>query len=142
MGLQPRPWDQRHTINVDVNYRPNLKWYWNFAWQYRSGWPYTDFQVKRIQREDDSYAYYHDYGTFNGSRYPAYHRLDVRINRNINTAKGKIIAFLHIINLYNRKNIYAYDHDIVKANSGGFRHIIVKETWFGLMPFAGISWEF
>lgn len=141
-GWLPRPWDQRHTINLDVNYRPNKKWHFNFTWQFHSGWPYTDFVVKRKQRDDGSFAYYHDYGLFAGSRYPPYHRLDVRVNRHYYTSNGTVTVFLHVINLYNHENIYSYDHDVVQADANSFRYDVARETYFPIIPFVGVSWEF
>ena len=61
LGTQPRSWDQKHTINLDVNYRPNPGWHFNMAWHYRSGWTFTDFEVDRIQRDDGTFAYFQDY---------------------------------------------------------------------------------
>jgi len=141
-GWLPRPWDQRHTINLDVNYRKNKKWHFNFSWYYRSGWPYTEFEVKRKQREDGSFAYYHDYGLFAGSRYLAYHRLDARINRYFYPSRGKVTVFLQIINLYNHENIYNYDHDILKETATDYQVEIARETYFPIIPFLGVSWEF
>ena len=141
-GSLPRLWDQRHTANLDVNYRPSRKWHFNFAWQFRSGWPYTPFEVKRIPRGDGTFAYYHDYGLFNSLRYPAYHRLDVRINRHFFPASGKITVFLHIINAYNHENVNNYDYSILDGNADPFRFEIDTETWFPILPFVGVSWEF
>lgn len=141
-GTLPRFWEQRHTANLDVNFRPNRKWHFNFAWQYRSGWPYTPFEVKRIARDDGTFAYYHDWGLFNSLRYPAYHRLDVRINRHFYSARGKITTFLHIINAYNHENVNNYDFSILEENAGSFRSEIDTETWFPILPFIGVSWEF
>ncbi len=140
-GTLPRPWDQRHTINFDLNYRLNRSWHFNLAWQYRSGWPYTPFEVKRIAREDGTFAYYHDYGLFNGSRYPAYHRLDMRINKHFHTSKGEITIFLHIINAYNHENINNFDFSVLEENADNFRFEIDKETWFSILPFIGVSWK-
>jgi hypothetical protein len=39
--------DQRHTINLDVNYRPNSKWQFNAAWQYHTGWHYTEYYYRK-----------------------------------------------------------------------------------------------
>jgi outer membrane receptor for ferrienterochelin and colicin len=142
LGWQSRPWDQRHTVNADVNYRLNNKWHFNLTWQYHSGWPYTPFEVKSKVREDGTYAFYHEYGTLNGKTYPSYHRMDVRINRYFYPSCGIITTFLHIINLYNQENIYNYDHDIINPYSENYKVEIVKETWFGFTPFAGVSWEF
>jgi outer membrane cobalamin receptor len=141
-GTLPRFWDQRHTINLDLNYRINRNWHINLAWQYRNGWPYTPFEVRRIARGDGSYAHFHDYGLFNGNRYPAYHRLDTRINKHFFTSRGKITIFLHIINLYNHVNVNNYDFSVLESTADTFRFEIDTETWFGILPFAGVSWEF
>lgn len=141
-GELPRAWDQTHVINLDGNYRFNERWHLNVSWQYRTGRPNTIFTVERKQRDDGSFAYFHDYGVFRGSRVPAYHRLDARINRHFYTSYGKITAFLHVINLYDHENIIHYDHDILSQDANKFKSEIVPETWFGIMPFAGVSWEF
>ena len=141
-GELPRFWDQRHTVNLDVNYRASTKWHFNFAWQYRTGWPYTPFEVKRIARGDGTFAYYHDYGLFNGNRYPAYHRLDIRVNRYFNISKGKITVFLHLINAYNHVNVNNFDFSILEESADSFRSEVEAETWFGILPFIGVSWEF
>ena len=57
-GDLPRAWDQRHTFNIDVNYRLNDAWHFNVTWKQRTGWPNIDFTVGRLQREDGSFAYY------------------------------------------------------------------------------------
>jgi len=141
-GWLPRAWDQRHTINLDLNYRPNVKWHFNFSWNYRTGWPTTDFVVASKQREDGSLAYYHDHGLFNGTRFPSYHRMDVRVNRHFYTSKGKVTTFLHIINLYNHDNVYSYDHEVYDFHTDHPRIAIEAETYFPIMPFLGVSWEF
>jgi outer membrane cobalamin receptor len=141
-GSLPRLWDQRHTVNLEANYRPNIKWHFNIGWQYRSGWPYTPFEVKRIARNDGTFAYYHDYGLFNSLRYPPFHRLDIRINRQFFRKKGKTTVFLQIINVYNHKNVNNYDYSILEQNADSFRYEIDTETWFPILPLIGISWEF
>jgi len=47
-----------------------------------------------------------------------------------------------VINLYNHENVSAYGHEILEENQDGFRHEIGKETFFGILPFVGVSWEF
>lgn len=141
-GTLPRAWDQTHTLNLDANYRLNEKWQFNFAWKYRTGWPNTDFTVKRLQRPEGTWAYYHDRGEFRGTRVPSYQRLDARVNRHFYTSKGKISVFLQIINLYNHENVIRYDHDILEQNADTFKAEISPEAWFGITPFIGLSWEF
>jgi len=142
LGMLPRRWDQRHTINLDLNYHLNEKWDFNAAWSYRSGWPFTNFIVKRLPRDDGTYAYYHDYGKYNDSRYPPYHRLDLRINRHYKLSRGRLNVFLHVINLYARENIDNYDHEITYQDDQTFKWIYAPETWFGITPFLGLDWEF
>jgi outer membrane cobalamin receptor len=141
-GSLPRAWDQRHTIVLEANYRPNIKWHFNIGWQYRSGWPQTPFEVRRIARTDGTFAYYHDYGLYDSLRYPAYQRLDIRINRHFFTKRGKTTVFLQIINAYNHKNVNNYDYSILEQDANGFRFEIDTERWFPILPFIGVSWEF
>jgi hypothetical protein len=43
----PRPRDQRHTVRLELAYRPTPSWSLSWAWQYHSGWPSSrqDFEV-------------------------------------------------------------------------------------------------
>lgn len=87
----PREMDQRHTINIDLSYQPAKKWTINVSWQYHSGWPYTEETVKIIaQNVDGSYWWNWAPGTLYGKRFPAYHRMDIRLSRHLETGKGKI----------------------------------------------------
>lgn len=141
LGTQPRIWDQPHTINIDVNYRPTPGWLFNIAWHYRTGWTFTDFTVERIQREDGTFAFYKDHEVFNDSRYPDYHRLDIRVNKNFFTSKGKITVYLHVINAYNHENVSGFDHE-VDLKDPALPISTDVETFYGLLPFGGVSWEF
>jgi hypothetical protein len=141
LGQQDRGWDQRHTFNVETNYRYSDQWHFNFNWYYRTGWPFTDFTVGQVQREDGTFAYYRKHGTYNASRYPAYHRLDIRINRYFYFERnGKLTAFLQVINAYDNVNVSNYDHET--RSDVPFKYDKYPETWFGITPFVGVSWEF
>ncbi|MCA9758995.1 MAG: TonB-dependent receptor [Candidatus Eisenbacteria bacterium] len=141
-GWLPRVWDQRQTVNLDANYRLSDRWQFSFAWKYRTGWPSTDFTVARVERPDGTFAYYHDLGEFRGTRVPSYQRLDARVNRKFRTSHGTISTFLQVINLYNHMNVIRYDHDILQSNDQTFKAEIGEETWFGILPFLGVSCEF
>ena len=141
-GELPRAWDQRHTLNIDANYRLSDAWHFNVTWKQRSGWPNTDFEVGRLQREDGTFAYYQQRGVFRGTRVPSYQRFDARINRHFYTSRGKTSVFLHVINLLNHENVIRYDHDLAEESAETFRADIESEAWFGRIPFIGMSWEF
>jgi len=55
-------------------------------------------------------------GERNAERYPVYHRLDVSFRRPVNLSWGRVVPYLDILNVYNRKNVllyfYEFDRDV------------------------------
>jgi len=133
----PGAYDQRHTVYFDFNYRPTHNWQFNIAWEYHTGCPYTELVLVGNEYKRASMGEYH------GSRYPAYHRMDVRINRHFNTPRGRVTAFLEIMNLYNRKNVAYYDYLIHTPSDDRPPNMISKLPvhWFPLLPSIGVSWS-
>jgi len=138
----PRNFDQRHTVYLDFNYRPNPKWRLNWAWQYHSGWPYTEAMFKRIELSNGGFFYELVYGPRHASRLPAYHRFDVRANRYFDVGKGRLAVFLEVINLYNHTNVRTYEYDLDVQPNGQFVSTRRAEKWLPRLPSLGISWEF
>ncbi|MFH1942219.1 MAG: TonB-dependent receptor [bacterium] len=132
----PGVFDQRHTVYFDINYRPTSNWQFHIAWQYSTGCPFTEW------------APYDPFistsmGEFNNNRYPPYHRMDLRVNRHINTQKGRITAYVEIINLYNRKNVAYYQYAIDYQQDSQSQVTITKKPrhWLPLLPSVGIVWS-
>ncbi len=110
------PHDQRHKLNVVGNYEFggfNL----SAGWEFGSGRPYTgvygfDLSLNIISQHPMSHA-----GTARtffskpyDKRLPAYHRLDISLNREFFLMSGlKVEAELGAINIYDRENIFYYD---------------------------------
>jgi len=138
----PRRFDQRHTVYLDFNYRPNPKWRLNWAWQYHSGWPYTEATFKRTALNNGGFSYALVYGPRHAARLPAYHRFDVRANRYFEVGKGRLAVFLEVINLYNRTNVRNYEYDLDVQPNGHFVSTRNVEKWLPRLPSIGISWEF
>jgi len=142
----PRKFDQRHTLYLDVNYRPSGKWHLSAAWQYHSGRPYTSkhLELKPYPEQPGSYYYEEAYGEYNGQRYPAYHRLDLRVNRYFDTSRGRFAVFAEIINLYNHGNVRSYDYNWIcrriGENNVECRLERDAEYWIPRLPSIGISW--
>jgi len=139
----PRNMDQRHTVNLDYNYRPTATWAFNLAWHYHSGWPYTEETLKYTWLPDGRFIVdAREPGPLNGSRFPAYHRLDVRIRKYFPTSRGRISVFFEVNNLYNRKNVREYDFEF--SNITRDSHDVEKtaNNWLPIIPSFGISWEF
>jgi len=148
-GNLPRINNQLHTIYCDVNYRPNEKWHFNLSWQYYNGWPLTTYSYTFQILTNGDLFFYPVHNGFRDDEYPAYHRMDLRINRHFNFAFGRISTFLHIINLYNRENLKKFDLEvlddtehIVSDGQGGYKTFEGHQNWFGITPVIGVSWEF
>jgi len=140
----PKNADQWHTFYVDANYRPNAKWRVNAAWQYRSGWPYSEQFFVRRTAPRGVFQFARQYGTLNAKRFPAYHRLDLRVNRVFNTKRGRLSVFVEAVNLYNRENLRLIEAESVGLDANG--ELFVAETftekWLPLLPSVGASWRF
>ncbi|MFC1555667.1 carboxypeptidase-like regulatory domain-containing protein [candidate division KSB1 bacterium] len=140
----PRLMDQRHTINIDYKYRPNPKWSVNLSWHFHSGWPYTNQHIEVYEIQADGKVLWDfEKEKINGSRLPAYHRMDVRLNRNFQTSKGLVSVFFEARNLYNRGNVRQFDFDNIDFDEqGNYTVDRNPEYWLPLIPSFGINWTF
>lgn len=143
LGNQPRYNNQRHTIYADLNYRPNQKWHLSLAWQYYVGFPRTSTSFASTVLPNGEMHYYQVNNEFRAGELPAYHRMDLRANRHFQLRKGRISAFVHVINVYNRQNLRKYGRDVVMDETTR-QYVVVNDYkyWFGITPIAGASWEF
>ena len=135
----PNRYDQRHTFYTDINYRPNRHWQLNISWQYHTGWPYNPLTLQSRQLPDGSTEYYLEAKSLYGAKFPAYHRLDVQLNRNFYLDRSRISLFLAIINLYNRDNVRNIKFNWRTSPDGTPYLEEVEEYWFPLLPSIGIS---
>lgn len=141
-GMLPRVNNQLHTVYCDLNYRPNRRWHFNLSWQFYEGWPLTTYTYDSKTLDNGDLHFYQIHNTFRADKYPAYHRMDLRINRHLYFGFGRISAFLHIINLYNRENLRKFDLDVEPDGKGGYQIVEDHLNWFGLTPVLGFSFEF
>ena len=148
-GRVPRPNNQTHTIYADVNYRPSTKWHTSVSWQFYNGQPLTKYTFGFVTLPNGDLHFSALHSAFRAERYPAYHRMDVRVNRHFDVGRGRLSAYVHVINAYNRRNLRKFDLDTrnsegnhVPDGRGGFLYPRDDKTWLGLVPAVGISWEF
>jgi hypothetical protein len=125
--LRPGDFDYRHLANALVSYRISPSWDVSVRWRLSGGQPYTPFDMKQsIQRD---WTYY-DLAKINTLRYPAYHRLDLRIDKSFVFKKWTLEAYLDIQNVYDRKNVY------YKFWNDAAEHTVY---YLPLIPFIGIQ---
>ncbi|MBX2823007.1 MAG: TonB-dependent receptor [Rhodothermaceae bacterium] len=148
-GKVTRLQNQRHSVYADLNYKLTSGWYFNLSWQFYYGWPRTDYTYDYQTLPNGDLHFYQIHKEYNGTTYPAFHRMDVRINRKFNARRGNITAYLHLINLYNRQNLKKFDLDTTNDQEefsldaqGNYVPFRDDKYWFGFFPALGASWTF
>ncbi|MAD47082.1 MAG: hypothetical protein CMI02_01100 [Oceanospirillaceae bacterium] len=104
-------YDQPVIINTVANYRLTSTVDVGLKWRYQSGQLITPLQGAE---EDDDIAglYNPQYGSLNSRRLPAYHRLDVRMDKALTTRRGwDLNLYAEVLNLYNRANVTGYQYE-------------------------------
>ena len=96
-------------ISVVGQVHPTPDWTLGFKWRAHSGRPYTAV----VGREDvsayvDGVRWIPVLGSYDGARFPWYHRLDVRGERAFRIGNARASASLELINVYGRKNLFDY----------------------------------
>jgi hypothetical protein len=135
------PQDQRHALNVDVIYRPADKWTITSALTFHTGWPYTSESGVPVRRRNGTMDLVVLPDSLYGARLPVYQRLDVRVTRRRQSARGELRFFVEAINLTSHENVLGYDVYRVTAPGGALGVERSAETWFSILPSAGISWS-
>jgi hypothetical protein len=113
------PWrlfdnDQTHILNLAAG--ANLGAGWNVGARFRfiSGNPTTP--VTGAVYDVNADAYRPRYGAQNSQRDPAFHELDVRVDKQFRIGSGSLGGYLELLNAYNAENAegYGYSYDYKK----------------------------
>ena len=114
----PRTLDQRHTVTLDLTWRPSTAWRLSTAWLYHTGWPTTGFSFAADTLANGQVLVSRVYGPRNGDRLVPYHRLDFRASRDFNVHGTRLSAFVDLFNAYGRRNPRGYDAMEVTVANG------------------------
>jgi hypothetical protein len=137
----PGPRDQRHAFGIDGSWASGGGWRLAAAWQFHTGWPRTPATMVVATVDGEIFAN-REWGAYNTARLPAYHRLDVRVSREILTRRGRLLLMIDVYNLYGRDNARSIIPFISEFRNG---RAIVAESISGLLPRLpsfGILWTF
>lgn len=160
----PFRFDQRHTLNIVLNYDISSWFNFGLRWQYGSGFPMNqpvgikprilyldqDFDgipetpvvaTRASNNPDEVPQVIYDVDFDNqklNARKPAYHRLDVRANFLTNFWGFDWVFYLDIINVYNNKNLISYSYFIEDNLTLGKR----ANYMFPIIPTFGFSVRF
>jgi outer membrane receptor protein involved in Fe transport len=102
----PLNWDQRHTLNANVNVGIPGNWTAGFVFQYGSGWPYTeDVKISKGVRFE------------NGGVKPATYNLDVRAEKVFRILGFNLNTYFMVYNVLDIKNEFGVYGTTGRANS-------------------------
>ncbi len=142
----PFEYDRRHSVSAGVSVTIWRGLTASARWQYGSGFPYTpslgteplvgqavdaadSTTIRNVVLSDPETGYARFVPTFGGpeninaARYPAYHRLDLRLAYEWNFARGGGVKLtFDLLNAYNRKNVLEY-RSIIRIE-GDEEHIL------------------
>ena len=135
----PRLVDQPRAINANLNYLAGRHWNLNLAWRYHDGWPTTPYSYGEIDGEEGEQIPVILLGPINSQRLPDYHRLDLRASREWSVGNGRLIFFVDVQNVSNRKNVAGFDLSVDEDEKIVERE---AENWPGIFPSVGIRYEF
>lgn len=124
--------------NLVASYRITRSLDAGLRWQFRSGLPYTPI-VGNTPNPNFPGFYLPLYGELNGSRASPYHRLDVRVEYQLNLRKLQGSVYADIINLYARRNGGAVEYKPI-ANSS--EYTLEEEDTLPLLPSIGVKINF
>lgn len=132
-----RPFDQRHSMGLNLSYHLSLKSNLNVGWRFHSGQPSIPLANGTVgcERSIDEY---------NSERLPVYHSLDIRLTRLVHYEKWDMNVYFQIINLYSRKNIDARVLKIVEDDETAsiIGCEVVDEPLLPIVPTLGFNIRF
>ena len=126
--------DRLHNIVASFGYEINPEWQIGIKYQYASGNPYTP--ITGSEQKDG--VWYVREGEYNSARYDAFHKMDIRVDRNFYLNGWTLNAYLDIWNVYNQQNVLDFYYNVAEDGS------ITVDTFddFEFMPIFGISAQF
>jgi hypothetical protein len=138
----PGPHDQRHAFGADGSYTSDGGWRFAAAWQYHTGWPRTPAIVVLDTVDTGDVWVSRNWGDWNSARLPSYHRLDLRVSREIPTRRGRLLLMIDIYNVYGRANARAIIPFVAGIRNGA---PVLGESITELLPRLpsfGVQWTF
>lgn len=138
----PRRYDQRHSIGVNVEYRPDPSWDLSLGWRYHSGWPATSWTYDATVLDDGHVFWERTFGPLRAERLPAYHRMDMRVTRALTLRGNPLQVYLDVFNLYDRTNLASYGYEGWFANGRMIMTRVDGQTLLPRLPTIGFRYVF
>jgi len=127
-----RIYDNQFIFSVIGGYKPGQEWEFSARWTYAGGRPYTPFD-ETLSREANLGIL--DQSRVNAERYPAYHSLNIRVDRKFFFDSHMLDIYLSVWNTYNRKNVAGYFWNSTD-------NVIDVQNQWSLLPIVGVEYQF
>ncbi|MEJ2614571.1 MAG: TonB-dependent receptor, partial [Ignavibacteriaceae bacterium] len=134
-GYFPRNTDQRNTLAVYADISPGKGWKFSTRIAYGSGFAYTP---SIAVYNSSSRIWKWKTGDPNSAHMPAYKRVDLRFSKNLELFGLSSSVFLDISNVFNYKNIQAYQYTF----SSNGKPLIKEVKLWPILPTFGLSVKF
>lgn len=104
--------DQTHNLSLSASVDLGRGWQAGARFRYVSGDPYSAVQAAVYDASTDTYRPL--YGALNAERQPAFHQLDLRVDKLWKIGPVDLTTYLEVMNVYNRENHerirYSFDY--------------------------------
>lgn len=153
----PARWDNRHILILTALRPLGRNWEVGLKWRFSGGSPFSPFDLEFSSRRDAWDAQnspYFDFSRFNQERFPSFHQLDIRVDRQFFFRNFSIMAYLDIQNVYNFQarlaDIVVRERDangqpIVTIDGNGVERYQLRSivnTTGTILPSIGLIFEF
>lgn len=127
-------YERPHIVNLIFGMEIGAGWQIGAKFQYASGNPYTPV----VGVSEINNVFYLIDGEKNSARYPDYHKLDLRIDKQFVFDNWSFSIYLDLWNVYNRDNVVSYSFQTNKDVT-----ITTTPRYdFGIMPIIGFTAKF
>ncbi len=112
--------DQTHNISLTGSYDVGHGWVLGARFRYVTGNPTTPVRTAVYDASTDTYRAV--YGPTNSDRNPAFHQLDLRVEKLWKLGPVGLTTYLEVMNVYNKKNqegrTYSFDYSESEGTTG------------------------
>lgn len=131
--------DQRHALQLGLNFALDKRWHLSLAASGHSGWPTTDVWGEAQTNEAGDLVVVPVYGERNALSSPSFARLDMRLSYYVPRRRGGWNFFLEINNILRKENVCCRDHTFEIQPDGSVTTTVTEEFWLPLIPSFGAT---
>ncbi|WP_420466074.1 TonB-dependent receptor [Panacagrimonas sp.] len=135
-GEYAADWDRPHAVGIVGAWQPSDRWTFSAKWKHASGRPTDAFVVHSdVLGGEGPLRFSKELTRTNAERLPAYHSLSLRTDYQRRFGPVSLVAYLDILNVYERENANGYEWD-------ERRGVNIIEGLDEALPTIGIRFEY